>query len=143
MYCSKEKSAHYYISNGQVVCQVPMTRFAGVNLDAAGKPVAVRYITNIHPEFGTKWRLYQDLRGLNIDDFKAWNVDLVVYVLADGTLLAADKATCAKATTAVNAASNVGAKCLEHLVADLKVVPQLPSKTGEARKYSHLPAFKF
>lgn len=143
MFCSKEKSISVYCSNAQVVCLVPMPRFAGVNSDKAGKPVTLRYITNVHPEFGTRWRLYKDLRGLNKEDFSAWKVDLVIYVLADGTLLAADKATCQKATEAVNSASSTGAKCLEHLVVDLVLLDSLPTKTSDAVIYPDLPAFQF
>ncbi len=122
------KPIYFYSSALGNICVVPAPRFQGIKLDKDGKPWKLEYITN---RYYQPIAYYDDLKGLNIEDYEANKPALVVYELADGSLLAATPAVFEKATRGSNNACSRGSACYVHQVSDLELIPELPiSKYG-------------
>lgn len=127
---------YHYSSTLGTICVVPAPRLNGVIL-TNGKPSAVNYPTNNY--YQPKDREYKDLKGLDIVDYDHLQPALVVYELANGSLLAATPAVCAIATKGTNNAKR-HEPCFIHQVSDLEVMSELPmSEYG----CPGLPAFQF
>lgn len=134
-----KKPIYFYDSALGSICVVPAPRFEGIRLKD-GKPWGLEYPTNIHSSFGAAIKYYFDLKGLNVEDYKANKPDLVVYELGNGALLAATPAVFEKATRGFNNACSTGSACYVHQVSDLELIPELPlSEYG----CPGLPVFQF
>ncbi|MBD2250990.1 hypothetical protein [Nostoc parmelioides] len=121
-----KNSQYYYHSTLGTVCVVPRPTLSSVNTKD-GQPVSVNYPTN--SQFGVAVKYFYDLKGIQVEDYK-WNKpDLLVYELADGTLLTASKEVVE--ASQVNHTSGYHTKCYIHQVKDLQVLEKLPEEIEE------------
>lgn len=112
-------SSNFYYSNDQVICLCPRPALLGLALTPKGEAYRLRYQGG---SCGT-------VRGLHLSDCVEHEPNVIIYQLADGTLLAADEAAIEKAGVATNWATNHKRKCLEHQLKDLQIVEGMPVKT--------------
>ncbi len=117
-----DKPYHLYHSTLGLVCVVPRPTLTGVAFSSNGEPYAVIYTS---PETGKDTK-YPTLGGLNIEDYQEHKPVLIIYVLGDGTLLAADKAAIARSTESTNRSCSKETPCFSHWVNSLKVLDQQP-----------------
>lgn len=112
----------FYYSNDQVVCVVQRPTLLGLLWTTIGTPYRLRVE-------GSK--SVSTLKGLHHELYVEHEPDIIIYQLADGTLLAADEKAIDRAETSMNASTNFKKRCLEHYLVDLKVVDGLPVKTSD------------
>lgn len=117
---SNHPISHHRTPAGEKFIIVPAPRFLGCTVDAEGKLTALKYPDH-HYLSETGYKLYTDLKGLNIEDVERYQPDFILYKLGDGTLLKANQEAIAKAGGATNSATSYGAKCLKHLIGDLEI----------------------
>ncbi|MBD2208753.1 hypothetical protein H6G27_02565 [Nostoc linckia FACHB-104] len=116
------KNAQYtYYSTVGLVCVVPRPTLVSLNTQD-GQPVSVNYPTNSH--FGAAVKYFYDLKGIQIEDYKRINPALLVYELADGTLLAASREVIE--ASQVNHTSGYHTQCYIHNIKDLQMLDKLP-----------------
>lgn len=116
------KNAQYtYYSTVGLVCVVPRPTLVSLNTQD-GQPISVNYPTNSH--FGAAVKYFYDLKGIQLDDYKRIKPDLVIYRLADGTLLAAGKDVIE--ASQVSYTSGYHGQCYITKIKDLEVFDKLP-----------------
>ncbi|MEH2398696.1 hypothetical protein [Nostoc sp.] len=106
----------YYPSALGTVCVVPRPTLSQLNTDSNGQPVSVQKERS--------WTAYTTILGIQVKDFKLRNPALVVYRLADGTLLAATPEVIA--ISEVSKTSQYHDECYITKVSDLVVLNELP-----------------
>ncbi|MBD2435455.1 hypothetical protein [Nostoc sp. FACHB-110] len=116
------KNAQYsYYSTSGVVCIVPRPSLASVNIKD-GQPVSVNYPTKSH--YGEVVKFFYDLKGIQVEDYKRIQPTLLVYELANGTLLSASKEVIE--ASQVSHTSGYHTQCYIHQIKDLQVLDKLP-----------------
>jgi hypothetical protein len=110
----------YYSTHG-VTCLIQRQSLSKLYLSEAGEPMAVGYWADYHQ----RDMRYEQLHGLAVSDYDRLKPDLVVYQLADGTLLAAPKALLEEGVTDTTAHKG---NCYIHQVEYLTVLAKLPKK---------------
>ncbi|WP_375470795.1 hypothetical protein [uncultured Nostoc sp.] len=109
------RETQYQSSLGTVVV-VPRPTLASLNTDKLGKPQSV--------QLGGSWTIFDTILGIRVADYKSRKPTLVVYRLADGTLLAATKAVIEASEIAKT--SQYHGQCYITPVSALKVLDALP-----------------
>ncbi len=115
-------NTQYYYSAFGVTCVIQRQALSKLYLSEGGTPIAVGYWAD------SKQRdlMYEDLLGINVDDYARMKPDLVVYQLADGTLLGAPKFLIEDTGNTETTAKK--GNCYLHQVHHLTVLPTLPKK---------------
>lgn len=98
------------------ICVVPRPSLSQLNTDSKGQPVSVQREGS--------WTSYTTILGIQVKDYVARNPALVVYQLADGTLLAATPDVIAISEVAKT--SQYHTECYVTPVSDLQVLNTLP-----------------
>lgn len=132
-------AAYRYYSTLGYVWLVPRTALSSVGVDKlTRKPVHVNYPTK---SYYMPIKCFRTLDGLCQDDLKDAPAELVIYQLANGQLLAANKEAIAKANLAIHRKSNT--TCLKHQVSDLELSDQLPASDSnfDPDQYDYEQAF--
>lgn len=120
---SKRHQSHTTIAGLEVVI-VPRPSLLRVILDGVGNPKMVSTQNQHYTSDGFKdW---DTLKGLNLSDVTAFNPDLVIYQLDDGSLLTANRDAIVKATEDNHSASSTDTRCLLHKVSDLRLLKAMP-----------------
>ncbi|RUT08871.1 hypothetical protein DSM106972_009240 [Dulcicalothrix desertica PCC 7102] len=110
----------YYSTFGWT-CVISRPSLSKLYLNEDGTPAAVGYFAS---QYGRDL-VYTELHGINQNDYQNNLPDLVVYQLADGTLLAAAKAVFSAENTDITAHKG---SCYIHQVEYLTVLDKLPIK---------------
>lgn len=109
-------SERQYQSSLGTIVVVPRPTLALLNTDKQGKPQSVQR--------GGSWTAFKTLLGIQVADYKHRKPALVVYQLADGTLLAATKAVIEASEIAKT--SQYHGQCYITQVSALEVLKALP-----------------
>ena len=108
-----------YYSTFGLTCVIARPALTKLYLSDKGTPTGVGYFAS---HYGRDL-VYSELHGINKNDYQSHQPDLVVYQLADGTLLAAPKALFEVDSTDVTAHKG---NCYLHKVDYLTVLDKLP-----------------
>jgi len=121
---------YHYSSTLGTICVVPAPRLAGYD-SWEDRPISVFY-----PD--THWgkgKRYKDLKGILVSTLEEVNPDLVVYELADGSLLGATREVLEDSTRDYhNAYQHIS--CVKTDVSRLQILQELPEKLD-------IPIFNF
>ncbi|WP_375467788.1 hypothetical protein [uncultured Nostoc sp.] len=101
------------------ICVVPRPKLSQLNTDKNGQPVSVQ---------GGSWTSFSTILGIQVKDYKLRNPALVVYRLADGTLLAATPEVIA--ISEVSKTSQYHDECYITKVSDLQILKELPEDSN-------------
>ena len=110
----------YLTSDGSTLVIVPTPRMKKVQLDAKGVPSSVLYPNHQYSSDG--WTYYSILKGINKADYDRIKPDLVMYQLADGTLLQADLELFENSEMGSHNATQKETFCYSHQVNQMRVV---------------------
>ncbi len=120
MRCYNPERTHRTI-DGLTLVIIPRPSLLGVILDAKGLPSAVKYPDHSYwSKDGFKY--YSTLKGINKGDHDRIKPDMVIYQLADGTLLQADLALFENSEMGRHNATQDERFCFLHQVTQLRVV---------------------
>lgn len=120
---SKNSEYNYYSTLGKI-CIVPRPSLVSYNTKD-GKPISVNYPTN--SQFSPiALKCFPDLKGIQVEDYQRIKPALVVYRLADGSLLAATPEVLE--ASQVNHTSGYHSACYITKISNLKVLDKLPQE---------------
>ena len=124
---------HPYHSTLGTICVVPRHRLSGYKAQD-GKPVTVTY-----PGYGYPDKDYLDILGIKVCDYQYLKPALVVFELADGSLLAATKEVL-EASMRGDSYAWAGHISINPRVKDLQILQDLPEPLIEA---DGIPVYSF
>jgi hypothetical protein len=113
---------YFYNSTLGTVCVVPRPSLNGYE-SQDGQPVSVSYPNT----YGKKGRSYSDLKGILLSTYQEVKPDIVVYELANGSLLAATKEVLDSSVADCHYAYHYRS-CITTDVKKLQVLQELPEK---------------
>jgi hypothetical protein len=119
MYSHNSERKHI-TTDGLTLVIVPRPSLETVKLDAKGVPSSVLYPNSHYLSDG--WTYYSTLKGINKADYDRLKPDLVMYQLADGTLLQADLELFVGSEMVSHNATQKETFCYSHQVNQLRVV---------------------
>ncbi|MEH2293291.1 hypothetical protein [Nostoc sp.] len=120
---SKNSEYRYYSTLGKI-CVVPRPTLVSFNA-TNGQPVSVNYPDNNCYSL-IKYKYFYDLKGIQVVDYQRIKPALVVYKLADGSLLAATPEVIE--ASQVNHTSGYHSQCYITKISSLQVLNKLPDE---------------
>jgi hypothetical protein len=121
MYLSPQNKHHTHTTpDGKTVCIVPRPALLRVNLDADGNPISV--VTTNQSQWGDGFSYWTTLLGINKETLDRIRPDLVIYELADGSLLQADPELFDNSEMNYHRAATTDTPCFQHWVKYLRLV---------------------